>query len=535
LYLKATENNFNKAVYIEAAICSSLLALTHFFSLIIYLSISICILLQFRKSINRIIKLTTCFIIPGLLSVPSILASIQESVPNLAAVKASSMIWTEASFWMNSQLILFDLGVLSLAAVGFVLLYKRHRKAFQLLVCWASFPLIIPLVFELLGIPFFYTRPSQFSIAPIMLASSCAFAINSNAVKITKINEITKSKRSGILLMALITLIILANVTMAYRLSGRVENDGKIRWGEYAAIEWIRSNTEPNATIITDFPLASWTEVLTQRKVISGYHLLGAISTKNLLDLYKDTYAFTVSNFFIERGFIQVYDQGPFGWTNAPMVAIWSYDEGNFIPSIWIDNEYSSLNSLSLSGAFSEGYASPNYTMNILGSNVSKFVVVGEKDVLIHYNFTRASDITLAMYVNPEISSSVEAVRFENETVAISGSIPIQVMVGKAKVSVTKDLVWNLVRIDLKYENVSNISLNICAIINGSIPSDTYFATHRLIIDRYDVDYAVLWKHGENVATSMFNRMYYKVFENTDVAIYDVRKIIDTPKMSSST
>lgn len=173
----------------------------------------------------------------------------------------------------------------------------------------------------------------------------------------------------------------------------------------------------------------------------------------------------------------------------------------------------------------------PIIFLEVVSQSLSKC----KKEVIIHYDFTKACDVGLVMHVDPRISSSVDAVRLENETVVINGIIQIHVIVGKADISVTKDLYWNLVRIDLKYVNVSNINLDILATVSGSAPSNTYLETHRLIIDKYGADYGVLWKHTENVAILMFDHMYYKVFENTDVAIYDVRKIIDTTKMSSST
>lgn len=518
---KFNDGNSGFSPLVVGSVASFLLGLVHILAFIFYFAVLAILMLKLKQGLRSALKGFLVFILPGLSSIPFILNSAKETVFNPLVANdnvgaPAGWFYSYSQFYTSIGLI-FDSIVIVFAIIGIWVVHRFYRKGFNLLIIAVLSPIFLALLLQFLGFTTFYSRFLEFSLPPLLALSSISLGHFSTL-------SFRKRRKKAVAVLFIFSLIALTWGIMAQRLSARVENDALVRQPEYEAIQWLMDNTAANSTIAATYPLATWIEVLSGRRVVSGYHELAAISTGDLMMKYRDVEVIQLANYYRETGLFKVYEMEPLSWTLSPMVSAFSHDKGGFIPVFWIDDDLSYVDDKSLSASFTTyGLNADAYVVQ--GDSVEKQLIVNAENVSISYNFTQSSRLQLAVFFHPEIASSLDDISVLQQKIVTSRNVPLTIEFKNAStISPYQVAPWNLVGVKVTYESVRLASINVHTSGTSQIQNYDYSALRQQLLAAYGIDYVVVYKNGPQGgwALSMCRRADKTVFENQDVAIFKV-------------
>jgi hypothetical protein len=519
-FLKFNNADLRLRYLLLGLITSFLLGLVYILAFIFYFVILTNLITKIKRGFRFLVKGFLVFILPGLSSIPFILSSAEETVSNPLVVKNNILIPAAWIYFYNSFYtvndLIFDSILITFAIIGVWIVYRFYKTGFNLLVLALLSPLGLALLFQFLGFTSFYSRFLELSLPPLLVLSS--ISIGHFSVLLLK-----KTRKKIISVLFVFFLITFTWGMMVQRLSVRVENDALIKQPELEAIQWLKDNTALDSTVAATYPIASWIEVLTGRRVVSGYHLLAALTTEDLLEMYRDVEIMQIANYFRQTGFFKVYDMSPISWTLSPMISEFSPENGEFMPVFWIDNGLSYINGKLLSESF-KTYSLNDETYIVQGNDIEKKLEVNATDILISYNFTQSSGLKLTVFFDSQIASSPDDLIVSGQQVT-TRYVPLSINFNNSSaISIYKDSTWNLLALNVTYESAKFVSISVHAKESGLIPKDTYTTLRQQLLTAYGIDYIVVFKPDPEGgwALSMLRQADKTVFENQGVAIFEV-------------
>jgi len=507
--------------FVICLVISFLLGLTHILAFIFYFVMIINLMFAGIKKARFALKGFLVFILPGLSALPFIINSAGETVENPSVRSNTLNVSGFGSINPSYSLldIVFDIMILSLAVVGTYVLYRFYKPNSKILISGFGIPILLALSLQILQFPTFYARFLDFSIPPLIVLSSLSIGYFSASF-------LKKSKKQ--VAVALLVVILLTALTwsiMIYRLSSRVENDALIRASEYEAIRWLTENTGSDSKIAATFPLGAWIEVLTGRKVISGFHQADAITTREPLRIYRDVEIMQLANYYRELGFFRVYEMSPLSGTLSPLISTYSYDRGKFINVLWVDEGLSYVNGRPLNQSLTKWQLSPDGTYVVEGEDATKQLSIQMKKVSISYNFTNPSKFQLTFFFNPEVAYRQEDAAILGPKIVVERLAPIVVEARNATIIwYFRDATKGLLGIRIEYKSIKSVRIEVYTTSSEPIPNNDFTASRQQTMAAYNIDYIVVYKDGLESAwaVSMLKRADKAVFENRDVAIFKV-------------
>jgi hypothetical protein len=522
LFIKFNNGNSGLRSLLLGLVASFLLGFVHILAFVFYFVICASLVLKLKRGVRFALKGFLVFVLPGISSIPFILSSAKETVSNPLVAATNNVVsvsWFYFYYPFYSFIdLIFDSTVILLAIIGIWVVHRFYRDSFSLLVLAVVSPVFLALLLQFLGFTTFYSRFLEFSLPPLLTLSS----ISLGHFSILLLRKSRKKIVAGFLVFLFISLTW---GMMMQRLSIRVENDAlSVRQFECEAFQWLNANTAGNSTIAATYPLATWIEVLSGRKVVSGYHELAAISTEGLLEKYRDVEIIQLANYYREIGFLRVYDMSPISWTLSPMVSVFSYDKGEFMPVFWIDNGLSYFNDSLLAESF-KTYRLNNDTYVVQGDNIEKQLSMTPTNLSISYNFTQSSELDLTVFFYPEIASSLDDISVLGQQTVTCHHVSLVIKFNNASAILPyKDATWNLVGLKVSYKSATLASISVHTNVLGQIPNYNYTALRQQLLAKYKIDYIVVYKNAPEGgwAISMLREADKIAFENQDVAIFKV-------------
>jgi hypothetical protein len=555
--LKGEKNNKN---ILMASIFTSLLTITHHLTLIVYAVIgSIIILLTFLSIIRKRAQLSQLKIL-----IPITISAITFIIWRILAGPFQYIIYNYASqlnrpfdmdafWWIFKDPLAASLLFLTATIGSLGLYYLNKKEELIILLVWIFFPFLFTQSY-ILGIALDPRRFPIFSIPAIIILSSITIAIlkEKNDSK-----TLTQNLNPQIIVASLLLLTVMINILTGVITVYKV-NEYYHYITDYAyasdqrleALNWIKTNTSPNAIFVADEALGRWIEGYAERRTLLQLppfqiFMIGELERYEAASLILSGY-----NIEMRNEYLRILDGIPYETDKTPWIeqstgpdytkAIYLVDgtvETSFIyaNNTWIESPYKATISNITWINKTPTHASISITYNSKSLKIIKTIGLAKDSKTVNINYLILPTINATLQETkipiwiPFESKLKDYTYYSNKLRLIIDEKIIEIGTNAKNYTVGSDPKWGQLRVLYTFTPTNNtvkaeLSITFITAKKSWWNDHLWAYTVDEIIKKYNIDYIALSKSVQDYVKFLKNDKYIPVFENNLIIIFKVKK-----------